>query len=68
MQNLQSDLKTVFGKEPRENNNFLKLNIQKLQREQLKKLYILELKHRKDIESLEIKRSGTGLVIVIELN
>lgn len=68
MQNLQSDLKTVFGKEPRETNDFLKLNLKKIQREELKKLSILELKHRKDIKNLEIKRSGTGLVIVIELN
>jgi len=68
MQNLQSDLKTVFGQEPREKNNILKLNIQKLKREQLKKFYTLELKHRKEIKELEIKRSGTGLVIVIELN
>lgn len=66
MQDLNKDLAEIFGKEPRENELFVKINVEKLNDDTFKSLYLVRLKHSKKIKDLKINRSGKGLVILIE--
>lgn len=65
MQDLKNDLKTVFNTEIKETDEFLKINVQQLNNEYFKKLYIITLKHAKKINKTDIKRSGNGLAIFL---
>lgn len=67
MQELKTILENGFGTKVTTQNNTLKLHLSKLQGREIVILNDLYLSDSLKIESLEVKRSGTGLTIIITL-
>jgi len=61
---LLEDLEEIFNKKPRLEKDFIKVNLPKLNRPELFRL--IRIVTNSNL-GLEIKRSGTGLVIIINI-
>ena len=69
MQNLKTKLQTITGRKVREDKNSLKVNVSSLDNIDIYNLnyFNLDKPENKNVKNLEIKRSGTGLVIILNL-
>ncbi len=68
MQEVKQILESVFNKEVKVQGNTLKVTLPKLQSEGIIKLNDLLFSHKEEIKTAEIKRSGTGLTIIVTFN
>lgn len=61
-------LETAFGKKVRYEGNTIKINIDELDGVGVYHLNAFNMERYKDkVESVKIKRSGTGLVVIVEM-
>lgn len=69
MQNLKTRLQIITGRKVREDKNSLKVNVSSLDNIDIYNLnyFNLDKPENNNVKNLEIKRSGTGLVIILNL-
>ena len=67
MQELKTILENEFGTKVTTQNNTLKFHLSKLQGREIVILNDLYLSDSLEIESLEVKRSGLGLTVIVTL-
>lgn len=65
MQEVKNRLEISFGKKVRSENEFLKFNINEL--DEVGIFQLNDIRQLKPVQGISIKRSGVGLVIIVEV-
>ena len=65
MQKVKSRLEVAFGKKVRTENEFLKFNINDL--DEVGIFQLNDIRQLKPVQGISVKRSGVGLVIIVEV-